>query len=85
MENGMNVLQLRLLRALYVCMDSAILSYDLDAKTLKSQGLVVNLYDRCIVTSTIDGKQCKIAWYIEDNNVFHVDEHMSTRVIEAIV
>ena len=60
MENGVKVLYLRILKALYGCMESALLWYDLYAKNLKSQGLLVNQYDRCIANSTIDGKGCTI-------------------------
>ena len=84
MENGMNVIYLRLLRAFYGCMDSTILSYDLDSKTLKSQGFVVNIYDMCLANSSIDGKHYMIAWFAADNNILNVEEHMYTRIIKAI-
>ena len=47
-ENGVKVLYLRLLKALYICMEYAILWYDLYSKTLKPQGFLINPYDRCI-------------------------------------
>ena len=84
MENGVKVLHLRLLKYLYGCMESALLLYDLYAKTLKPQGFVVNPYDRWISNITIDGKQCTIAWYVYDNKVLHIDKHVNTRIIEAI-
>ena len=80
----MKVLYLRLLKDLYGCMDSALLWYYLYTKTLKSQGFVVNPYDRCIANSTIYGKHCTIAWYVDDNKVLHVYEHINTRIIEEI-
>ena len=46
---------------------------------------MVNPYDRCIENSIIDGKQCTIAWYFNDNKVLHIDENLITRIIEAIV
>ena len=45
---------------------------------------MVILYDRCILNSTIEGKLCTISWYVDNNKVSHVDEHINTRVIEAI-
>ena len=83
-ENYVKVIQLRILKALYGCMESAILLYDLYAKTLMSQGFVFNPYDRCIANSTIDWKKCTIAWYVDSNKLSHVDEHANTRMIEAI-
>ena len=47
MENVMKVLYLRLLKALYGCMESKILWYDMYANILISQGFMVNIYDRC--------------------------------------
>ena len=45
---------------------------------------MVNLYDRCIANRTIDGKQCTIAWYVDNNKVSHVDEQVNPRIIEVI-
>ena len=53
-------------------------------KTLKSQGFVVNPYGMRIANSTIDVKQCTLAWYVYDNKLLHVNEHVNTRIIEAI-
>ena len=38
---------------------------------------MVNPYYRCIENSTIKGKQFTIAWYVEDNNVSHIDEEVN--------
>ena len=83
MENGVKGLYLRILKSLYGCMESAILWYNIYAKTLKLQGLVVNPYHRCIESSRIDNKQCAISWYVDSNKSSHVDEHVNTRIIEA--
>jgi hypothetical protein len=32
----------------------------------------------------IDGKQCTIAWYVDDNKISHVDDKVVTRTIEMI-
>ena len=84
MENVIKVLYLQLLKDLNGCMDSALLWYDLYTKTIKSYGFVINLYDWCIAKITIDGKQCMIAWYVEDNKVLHIDEEVNKRMIEMI-
>ena len=62
----------------------ALLWYDIYSKTLKSQGFLINTYDRYIANSTIQDKQCTIAWYVDNNKVSHVDEEVNTRVIEKI-
>ena len=47
-ENGVKVLYLRILQVLYGGMGSTLLWYDLYSKTLKSQGFLINPYDKCI-------------------------------------
>ena len=54
------------------------------SNTLKSQGFLINSYDRCIANSTIKYKQCTIAWYVDKNKVSHVHEEVNTKVIETI-
>ena len=65
-------------------MEYEILWYDIYSGTLKSQGFLINTYDRCIANSTIQDKQCTIEWYVDNNKVSHVDEYMNTKVIETI-
>ena len=62
------------MRAVYGCMDSALMCYDLYSKTRKPQGFLINTYDRCIENSTIKDKKCTISWYVDNNKVSHVDE-----------
>ena len=81
-ENGVNVLYLRLLKALYGCMESALIYYDLYSKTLKPQGFLINPYARCIANVTSQDKQCTIVWYVDNNKVSHLDEEVKTKVIE---
>ena len=83
-ENGVKVLYLRLLKALYGCMESALICYDLYSKTLKPQGFLINPYARCIANFTIQDKQCTIVWYVDNNKVSHLDEEVKTNVIEGI-
>ena len=83
-DNGVNVLYLQLLKYLYLCMDSELLYYDLYSNTLKSHGFAFNPYDVCIANSTINGKQCTISWYVDDNKVLHIDEEVNTKIIETI-
>ena len=84
MENGIRVLYLSLLKALYGCMWSEILWYNLYTKTLISHEFVVNPYDRCISNSIIYGKQCTIAWCVDGNKASHVNEKVNTNTIEKI-
>ena len=83
-QNEVKVIYLRLLKALYGCMESALMCYDLHFKPLKLHGFLINTYDRCIENSTIQDKQCTIVWYVDDKKVSNVDEEVNTKVIETI-
>ena len=84
-ENGKKVLYLQLLKALYGCVQSALLWYDLFTNTLVQMGFKLNPYDLCVASSQIKGKQCTIAWYVDNNNkISHVDDTVVNDIIEKI-
>ncbi len=65
-EKGRKVLYLRLKKALYGCMQSAILWYDTVKGCLEEMGFKLNKYDPCVANKLIRGKQCTICWYVDD-------------------
>ena len=83
-ENGTKVLYVRLIKALYGCVKTAMLWYDLFTNTLTQMGFVLNPYDPCIANAIIKGKQCTIAWYVDDNKISHVDPDVVTMVTEKM-
>jgi hypothetical protein len=83
-ENGKKVLYLQLLKALYGCVRSALLWYELFSGTLKEMGFELNPYDPCIANKDIEGSQCTIAWYVDDNKISHAKESVVTEVISKI-
>ena len=84
MENGKRVLYLRVLRAIYGCIESALLWYELFSSTLVNMGFIINPYDKCIANKIINGKQCTIAWYVDDVKVSHMEEKVVNEIIESI-
>jgi hypothetical protein len=83
-ENGKKALYLQLLKALYGCVKSALLWYHLFSSTLQQEGFVLNPYDTCVANKDIDGSQCTVLWYVDDNKISHVDDKVVTRVIKKI-
>ena len=57
-EHDKPVLYLRLARALYGCVKSAMLWYQLFTTTRKSLGFKLNPYYTCVANATICRKQC---------------------------
>jgi hypothetical protein len=83
-ENGKKVLYLELLKALYGCVQSALLWYKLFTGTLEGMGFELNLSDFCVANKTIEGKQCTVGWYVNDNKISHVEPSVVTEIIKKI-
>jgi len=81
---GEKVLYLRLLKALYGCMKSALLWYELFMGTLQKMGFELNPYDPCVANKIVNGKPCTIVWYVDDNKFLHVDSQVVTEIVVAI-
>ena len=47
-------------------------------------GFKLNPYDLCVANSQIKGKQCTVAWYVDNNKISHVDDTVVTNIIEMI-
>ena len=80
-ENGKEALYVRLNKALYGCVQSALLWYELYSTTLQDMGFVINPYDMCVANAEIDGGQCTISWYVDDNFITHKKEEVIDGVI----
>jgi hypothetical protein len=79
------VLYVKLIKAIYGCVKSALLWYELFTKSLQGMGFVLNPYDPCIANCIIEGTQCTVAWYVDDNKISHVNPPtVVTSIIEKI-
>ena len=81
-ENGKKVLYVRLQRALYGMLRSALLFYKKLRKDLESQGFVVNPYDPCVANKIVNGKQLTVVWHVDDLKLSHVDSKVIDQMIE---
>lgn len=71
-------------RALYGCVQSALLWYNMFVGSLEQMGFSINPYDPCVANATIDGKQCTIVWYVDDMKVSHVDPTVVDSIIAKV-
>ena len=83
-EKGRKTLYLKLLRALYGCIESALLWYELFTSTLKNMGFSLNPYDKCIANKIINGSQCTIVWYVDDAKISHIDESVIKNIVKCL-
>ena len=84
LEIGKKVLYLRLKKALYGYMQSAILWYDTFKGCLEDLGFKINKYDPCVANMMIGGKQYTICWYMDDTKISHHEPKVITEVISKI-
>ena len=78
------VLNLKVLRALHGCLESAMLWHNLHTDTLKNMGFTLNPCDSCVANKMINGEQCTIAFYVDDNKISHKDPEVVTQVIDEL-
>ena len=83
-EGKKKVLYVKILKALYGMIESALLWHSLYTEVLEKEGFELNPYDRCVANKTINGKQCTLAWYVDDNILSHNDPKVVDQVLETI-
>ncbi len=82
MENGVPVLYVHILRAIYGMLMSGLLFYKKFRKAIESQGYIVNPYDPCVANKMIEGKQHTISWHVDDLKASHVDPKVNDQFEE---
>ena len=82
--NGKKILYVKILRAIYGCIESAMLWYNLYVKTLKDMGFELNPYDKCTANKIINGKQCTILFHVDDNKLSHEDPNVVTEILNKV-
>ena len=85
MENGKKVLYTKLNKALYGTVQASLLFWKrLSSFLIDEHGFERNPYDFCVVNKSIDGKQCTIAWYVDDMKISHVDSSVVDHMINMV-
>ena len=75
---------MKVLRVIYGCLGSVILWYNLYATTLKCMGFELNPYDLCVANKIINGKQCTIVWYVDNNKISNEDPAVVNSIIQEL-
>ena len=81
-ETGKPVLYVRLQKALYGCLKSALLFYDKLVGDLEAYGFRINPYDPCVANNTIGGKELTVCWHVGDLKISCVDANKVTKMIQ---
>ena len=81
-RNNKKVVYMRIKKALYGCLQSALLFYNKLAGDLISKGFKINFYDSCVANKMVKGNQMTICWHVDDLKISHVDPREVTKMIE---
>jgi hypothetical protein len=79
-ENGVAILYMEILRALYGMIKSPLLFHRKLRNDLESTDFKMNPYDICVASKLVDGKQLTVAFHVDDRKVSHVE----AKVVEQI-
>jgi len=60
------MLYVKLKKALYGTLQTALLFWRLSSDTLKEWGFKLNEYYRCVTNKMLNGKHCKTIWNVDD-------------------
>jgi len=79
-SKGKPVLYVKMYKALYGLLRSALLFYKKLVVDLEAYGFEINPYDPCVANKTVNGKQMTVVWHVDDLKVSHKDDFEITRL-----
>jgi hypothetical protein len=72
----------KLQKALYGCLRSALIFYLKFVGDIESQGFELNPYDPCVANKMINHKQFTMVWHVDKIKMSHDEEEEVTRMIK---
>ncbi len=69
---GSAILYVKMQKAIYGLLRSALLFYKKLVSNLKCTGFKLNPYDPCVANKTVNGTQMTVCWHVDDLKVSHV-------------
>jgi hypothetical protein len=81
LEDGKKILYVKLKKALYGCLKSALLFYKKLSGDLTEMGFNINPYDPCVANKLIEGKQMTIVWHVDDLKISHENPQVLTNML----
>ena len=80
-ENGVSVIYLEILKAMYGMIKSPLLFYRRFRKDIEAAGFTVNPYDICVANKIEGGKIFTIMWHVDDIKGSHVDSRVNDNFV----
>jgi hypothetical protein len=76
---GLAILYVKMQKAIYGLLRSALLFYKKLVSDLESTGFKLNPYDPCVPNKTANGTQMTVCWHVDNLKVSHVDPKEVTK------
>ena len=76
---GSAILYVKMQKAIYGLLRSALHFYKKLVSDLESTGFKVNPYDPCVANKTVNGTQMTVCWHVDNLKVSHVDPKEVTK------
>jgi hypothetical protein len=83
-NKGNSILYVKLQKALYGCLRSALLLYLKLVKDLETEGYELNPYDPWVANKLVAGTQFTVTWHVDDLKLSHVSCDEVTKTIEGL-
>ena len=84
-SKGGRLLYVRLSKALYGLLQSALLFYRKLRVELEDFGFTVNPYDPCVANKIINDSQMTMAWHVDNLKISHKDSREVTNALKILV
>jgi hypothetical protein len=78
-KKGMAIIYIKMQKAIYRYLRSALIFYKKLVADLESIGFKLNPYDLCVANKEVNGTQTMVCWHIDDLKVSHMDPREDTR------
>ena len=81
MEKGQKKLYVKVRKALYGMLKSALLFYQKLRSNFEEMQFKINPYDPCMANKVINGSQMMITWHVDDLKISHKNGWEITKII----
>eukprot|EP00957_Ditylum_brightwellii_P186235 14177980-Ditylum_brightwellii.AAC.1 len=83
-QKGKKILYMKLRKALYVCLKSALLFYRKLSGDLIKNGFEINPYNPCVAKKMVDRKQLTVTWHFDNLKVSHKKKQVVDDFLECL-
>jgi hypothetical protein len=80
--NNQPILYVKLQKALYGCLRSALLFYEKLVRDLTSKGFKISQYGPCVANKLVNGEQFTLTGHVDDIKMSHKEPNEVTKIIE---